>query len=87
MGAWYVYVLECEGGSLYTGITPDVERRFERHLAGKGAAYTRMNRPIRILGAAGCVDRATATRAEMALKRMPREEKLRWTRANPWNTG
>ena len=84
MSSWYVYVLECERGKLYTGISPDVEKRFERHAAGKGGAFTRFNRPHRIIAAAEFPDRAAATRAEIALKRIPREQKLRWAHANAW---
>lgn len=43
----WLYVLECEGGSLYTGVSKDVEGRFRKHLSGKGAKYTRANRPDR----------------------------------------
>jgi putative endonuclease len=82
--SWFLYVLECERGRLYAGITPDVGKRFERHLAGKGATFTRLNPPLRILGAAEFPDRSSAMRAEIALKKMPRSEKLRWVQANPW---
>ena len=84
VSAWYLYVVECERGVLYAGITPDVEKRFERHLSGKGAAFTRINRPLRILAAAAFPDRAAATRAEISLKKMARDQKLRWARENAW---
>ena len=41
MGCWYVYLIECRDGSLYTGIATDVDRRYAEHVAGKGARYTR----------------------------------------------
>ncbi len=47
---WYLYLLECTGGSIYTGITTDVARRFAQHQAGKGAKYTRSRMPLRVLG-------------------------------------
>jgi putative endonuclease len=84
VSSWYLYVLECERGVLYAGITTDVEKRFELHASGKGAAFTRINRPLRILGAAPYPDRAEATRAEMALKKASRDRKLRWARENAW---
>lgn len=79
-----MYILECRGGKLYAGITTDVGRRFSTHSRGKGAAYTRMNPPVRVLGALPFETRSEATRAEAALKRMPRVEKLRWVREHPW---
>jgi len=43
---WFLYLLECEGESIYTGITTDVQRRYAQHLAGIGAKYTRSRRPL-----------------------------------------
>lgn len=68
--AWYVYLLECRDGSLYTGIATDVARRFAQHVAGKGARYTRAHPPVRVLGAMAHADRAAASRAEDAIKRL-----------------
>ena len=48
---WYLYLLECEDGSLYTGITTDFDRRFAEHLSDKGARYTRSHPPQRLLAA------------------------------------
>lgn len=70
MPCWYVYLLECRDGSVYTGIATDVERRFAEHAAGKGARYTRANPPLRVLGHFEYPDRATASRAEYAIKRL-----------------
>ncbi|WP_428853033.1 GIY-YIG nuclease family protein [Imbroritus primus] len=63
-------MLECAGGSLYTGITTDVARRFSQHQAGKGARYTRSHPPLRIAGAVACGTRSDALKAELAVKRM-----------------
>lgn len=71
MADWHLYILECRDGSLYTGITVDVERRFAQHAAGKGARYTRSRPPLRVLAAFPYPDRATASRAEHAVKRLP----------------
>ncbi len=76
-GQWWLYVLECRGGVLYTGIAKDVEARFRLHAAGKGAAFTRINPPLRILNRAPFATRAEALRAEYALKQVSRAEKLR----------
>ena len=76
--AWWVYILECHSGLLYTGIAKDVDARFEAHVNGKGAMFTRLNRPIKILGKASLNTRGKALRAEYALKQPPRADKLRW---------
>lgn len=70
MSVWYLYILECAGGSLYTGITTDVARRFSQHQAGKGARYTRSHPPVRVVGAVACGTRSDALKAELAVKRM-----------------
>jgi putative endonuclease len=77
-GTWWLYVLECRGGVLYTGVAKDVDARFDAHVRGKGAIFTRMNRPVRILARALMATRGEALRAEYALKQMSRAEKLRW---------
>lgn len=75
---WWVYVLECRGGVLYTGIARDVDARFAAHLKGAGAKFTRRNRPVRILSRALLATKGEALRAEHALKKLPRAAKLRW---------
>jgi putative endonuclease len=75
---WWLYVLECKGGALYTGIAKNVDARFEAHVRGTGAKFTRLNRPVRILSKAPLTTRGEALRAEYALKQIPRADKLRW---------
>jgi putative endonuclease len=74
--AWYLYLLECEGGSYYAGITTDLTARFQAHQSGLGAKYTRANRPIRILASQSYPDRSSASIAEVQLKKMVRHRKL-----------
>ncbi len=69
--AWYVYIVECRDGSLYTGIAVDVARRYAEHAAGKGARYTRAHPPLRLLAQFPHPDRSSALRAEYAIKRLP----------------
>lgn len=76
--AWFVYMLECRGGKIYTGISPDVAARFEKHRRGKGAAFTRINPPLRMLAKRRCRDRSAASKTEARLKKLPRAEKLIW---------
>lgn len=72
---WFVYVLECRGGRLYTGITVDVARRFAQHVNGKGARFTRAHPPQRIVAVIEHPDRSSASRAECAIKRLSPERK------------
>jgi DNA-binding protein HU-beta len=74
---WHLYLLECTGGSLYTGVTTNVERRVQEHILGKGARYTRSHKPIRLVACAAIGTRSDALRAEMAIKRLPPQQKLR----------
>lgn len=82
-GAWYVYLLGCADGTLYTGITTDLARRVATHAAGRGARYTRSRLPVTPLYAARCADRSEASRREAAIKRMRRDEKLALVRESP----
>ncbi|MCW3480781.1 GIY-YIG nuclease family protein [Neisseriaceae bacterium JH1-16] len=72
---WFLYVIECAGGRLYTGISTDVARRYAAHAAGKGARYTRLHRPERILLTVEFDDRSTALKAEYAFKQLSAAEK------------
>jgi putative endonuclease len=75
---WYVYLIECQNGSWYAGITNDLEARYAAHAAGKGARYTRANPPVKLLGARSFPDRSAASRAEYEVKRLPKAKKLAW---------
>jgi putative endonuclease len=81
---WFVYMLECAGGRIYTGVSPDVAARFEKHRAGAGGAFTRSFPPRRILAAQRCAGRGEALSAEHALKQLERPDKLAWARRNPF---
>ena len=85
---WFLYVLQCSDESLYTGICVDVGRRLQRHDAGKGAAYTAVRRPLRLLACWRYPERREAMRAEVAFKRLPRRGKLeRIQSGGPWHEG
>jgi len=77
---WWVYMISCRGGKIYTGTAIDPEARYEAHSAGKGAAFTRANPPVALLRSVAFESRSEACRAEAALKKMPREKKLSWAR-------
>lgn len=82
---WFVYMLECAGGRLYTGIALDVAARYAQHCRGRGAAFTRINPPLRIVAAMPVPDRSQALKAEAALKKRSRHDKLAWARQWPWH--
>ena len=75
---WYVYILHCGDGTLYTGITTDVQARLEAHRSGKGAKYTRGRDPLELVYSEECGDHSQALKRELAIKALPREEKLKF---------
>ena len=75
MASWFLYLIECADGALYTGIALDPRARYAQHCAGKGAKYTRANPPVRLIGTIAYPDRGTATKAEIAFKRLKAAEK------------
>jgi putative endonuclease len=72
---WFLYLIECEDGSVYTGIAVDVAARFEKHLSGTGARYTRSRKPLHVLASFELADRSSASRAEYFVKRLTPSEK------------
>ena len=74
--SWFLYLLECNNGAYYGGITNNLQARFEAHCAGKGARYTRANPPVRIIASKPYADRSNASVAEAILKKLPRHKKL-----------
>jgi putative endonuclease len=75
--SWFLYVIECADGSLYTGIARDPQARFADHAAGKGAKYTRSHPPVRLVMIEPHPDRSSALKAEYAFKQLPAAEKRR----------
>lgn len=73
---WWVYILRCADGTLYTGMTDNVERRAASHNLGKGAKYTRGRRPVTVVYQEPCPDKSAALRREYGIKRLSRAEKL-----------
>ena len=73
---WFVYIVRCSDGSLYTGIARDVQERIDAHNAGKGARYTRGRGPLTLLTIRRCASHGNALRLELALKKVPRAEKM-----------
>ena len=76
--SWYVYMLRCRDGSLYTGYTDDVQRRLRVHNSGKGAKYTRSRLPVILVYQEELPDKSAALKREIAIKQMrkPAKESL-----------
>ena len=74
--AWFVYILRCGDGTLYTGMTDDVQKRLLAHAAGKGAKYTRGRGPLELVYTEQLPDKSAALRREIAIKKLPRQKKL-----------
>jgi putative endonuclease len=76
MPVWFVYVVRCRDGTLYTGISRDVDARLAKHNQGKGARYTRGRGPVALLHSERKMSQAAALRREAAIKALPRTAKL-----------
>jgi len=75
---WYVYIVRCKDGSLYTGITTELERRVDEHNnSPKAAKYTRVRRPVELVYSVEVADKSEASKEEYRIKKLSREEKLK----------
>jgi putative endonuclease len=81
-GQWCLYLIECINGAWYAGISNALAARYAAHAAGRGARYTRANPPRRLLGWRFYPDRASASRAEAAIKKLPKGQKMAFLRAD-----
>jgi len=75
--AWHVYIIECSDGSLYTGITNDIDKRITAHNDGRGAKYTKSRRPVHLRYSEPAADRKHASQREYAIKSLRKAEKMR----------
>jgi len=82
---WFVYMLRCSNGCLYTGITTDVQGRLKVHNAGKGSAYVRAHRPAKLVAFTASENRASASRLEYSVKSLSRAQKI--VLARKWKAG
>jgi putative endonuclease len=79
---WWVYIMQCKDHTLYAGVTTDLERRLNEHngegpTAAKGAKYTRVRRPVKIVYTEMCQSRSEACQREAAIKKLTRANKLK----------
>ena len=73
---WYVYILRCADGTLYTGITNDLDRRLKAHNAGTASKYTRVRRPVTMVYQKNADTKGDALRRELQIKSMSRQQKM-----------
>ena len=77
MNKWFVYIVECADGTLYTGITTDLDRRLLEHNYGsRSAKYTRSRRPVKLIWHIEFENRSAASKKEARIKKMTRANKL-----------
>jgi predicted GIY-YIG superfamily endonuclease len=79
---WFLYILECCDGSFYTGITKNIEKRFNKHSAGTASRYTRTRLPLKLLYRETCGSRTQALVRECKVKALPRKKKLALIESN-----
>lgn len=80
--AYYCYIVECADGSYYTGWSLDPDRREKQHNRGKGAAYTRLHRPVRLVYVEEQPDLPAAMKRERAIKTLKHEQKQKLIQRN-----
>ncbi len=81
--SYFVYILECSDKTLYTGIATDVQRRLDEHNSSdKGAKYTKVRRPLRLLYSEESENRSSASKREYEIKKLSREKKLELIKGN-----
>lgn len=73
---WHVYILQCADGTLYTGITNDLDRRLKAHNAGTASKYTRVRRPVTMVYQENADTKGDALRRELQIKSMSRQQKM-----------
>ena len=74
--SWFLYMLQCADGSLYTGVTTDIPRRISEHNYKKGAFYTRNKTPVKLVHQEAMPNQSEALKREAQIKRLTRKEKL-----------
>tara|TARA_R110000851_G_scaffold251971_5_gene404502 strand:+ start:3444 stop:3875 length:432 start_codon:yes stop_codon:yes gene_type:complete len=75
-GMWYIYMVECADGTIYTGISNNVSKRILAHNSGKGAKYTKTRLPVTLKWSQSCENRSEASKEEYKIKKLSRKEKL-----------
>lgn len=76
MSKWFVYILQCNDKSYYTGITTDIERRTKEHNSGIGAKYTKGRAPVELISYVEVENRSKALKLEAHIKKKPKNKKI-----------
>lgn len=74
---WYVYIIECKDGKLYTGITNNLDNRVKQHNHGRGCRFTKFRIPVKLLYNKECISKEEALHRESVIKGLTREKKLK----------
>ena len=77
LNQWQVYIVQCADDTLYTGVTNNLDQRLKNHNLGKGAKYTRVRLPVKLVYAEVCENRSTASQREWEIKQLSRLDKLK----------
>jgi len=85
VNSWHVYIVECADGSLYTGISTDVDARVSQHNEGKGAKYTRSRAPVKLVYMEPAETKGEALRREIAIKKLTAKAKRKLLAANQFH--
>jgi putative endonuclease len=75
---WQVYILKCQDGSFYTGVTNNIEARMKTHASGNGSKYVKRKGFKELLKSKPCKDKSEACKHEYQIKQLPRNQKLEW---------
>lgn len=84
---YFVYILRCTDGSLYTGITSNINKRVQMHTLGKGSKYVRSRLPVTLVYKEELLDKSTALKRELAIKSLTKQEKLQIIHSYQINSG
>ncbi|MFC6176381.1 GIY-YIG nuclease family protein [Companilactobacillus huachuanensis] len=82
---YYVYMLLCNDKTFYTGTSNNVEKRVATHNAGKGAKYTKIRRPVKLMYSEELADKSAALKREIAIKKLSRQQKITLLKSNGIN--
>ena len=82
---WFLYIIKTDQGSLYTGITTDIEARFKKHQSGQGAKFFRTQKPIKVIFSKKCKNKSFALKQELKIKKLSPDQKKQWIKKQKKN--
>jgi len=81
---YYVYIIQCKGGSFYTGYTVDLDVRMKLHVNGKGAKYTKVHKPKKLVYVEKCSSKSEAMKREKKIKKLSHRQKLQLAKSKTY---